>query len=89
MFSFVYGGMQEEKYKIWKYNRDNTPTPEARRRLNLIGASCAVIMLIATAIYVGAGLARGLWDTAWWVFAVGGILCGAASVALNPYKGDD
>ena len=89
VFSFVYGGMQEDKYKIWKYNRDNNPDPEAKRRLNLIGASCAVIMLLATAIYVGCGLARDLWGTAWWVFAVGGILCGAVSVALNPYKGED
>lgn len=89
VFSFVYGGMQEDKYKIWKYNRDNNPTPEAKRRLDLIGASCAVIMLLATAVYVGLGLTRNAWSTAWWVFAVGGILCGAASVALNPYKGED
>ena len=34
--SFVYAGINEEKYKIWKYNRDNNPTPEAKRRLNLI-----------------------------------------------------
>lgn len=31
VFSFVYGGMQEDKYKIWKYNRDNNPTPEAKK----------------------------------------------------------
>lgn len=89
VFSFVYGGMQEDKYKIWKYNRDNNPTPEAKKKLDLIGASCAVIMLLATAVYVGLGLTRDAWSTAWWVFAVGGILCGAVSVALNPYKGED
>lgn len=89
VFSFVYGGMQEDKYKIWKYNRDNNPTPEAKKKLNLIGASCGVIMLISTAVYVGLGLTRNAWGTAWWVFAVGGILCGAVSVALNPYKGED
>lgn len=89
VFSFVYGGMQEDKYKIWKYNRDNNPTPEAKKKLDLIGASCAVIMLLATAVYVGLGLTRDTWSTAWWVFAVGGILCGAVSVALNPYKGED
>lgn len=89
VFSFVYGGMQEDKYKIWKYNRDNDPTPEAKKKLGLIGASCGVIMLISTAVYVGLGLARGAWGTAWWIFAVGGILCGAVSVALNPYKGED
>ena len=89
VFSFIYGGMQEDKYKIWKYNRDNNPDPESKKRLNLIGAACGVIMLLATAVYVGLGLTRNAWGTAWWVFAVGGILCGVASVALDPYKGED
>lgn len=87
--SFIYGGMQDDKYKIWKYNRDNNPTPEVKKRNGLIGTVCACIMLAATAIYVGLGLAKNLWDTAWWIFAVGGILCGVASVILNPYKGED
>lgn len=87
--SFIYGGIQDDKYKIWKYNRDNNPTPEAKKQKDLIGTLCACIMLAATAIYVGLGLAKDLWDTAWWVFAVGGILCGVASVILNPYKGED
>lgn len=87
--AFIYAGMQDEKYKVWKYNRDNAPTPEAKKRLNLIGSLCGVIMLLATAVYVGLGLTQALWDTAWWVFPVGGILCGMVSVALNPYKGED
>lgn len=86
--AMVYAGMQEDKYKIWKYNRDNHPTPEAKKRLNLIGTLCACIMLTAAAIYVGLGLARGLWDSVW-LFAVGGILCGVVSVTLNPYKDDE
>ena len=89
VFAFVYGGMQEDKYKIWKYNRDNNPDPESKRRLDLIGVACGVIMLLATAVYVGLGLTRNAWGTAWWLFAVGGILCGVVSVALNPYKGED
>ena len=89
VFSFVYGGMQEDKYKVWKYNRDNNPDPEAKKRLDLIGASCGAVLLTATAIYVGLGFTRNAWGTAWWVFAVGGILCGVVSVVLNPYKGED
>ena len=89
VFSFIYGGMQEDKYKIWKYNRDNNPDPESKKRLNLIGAACGVIMLLATAVYVGLGLTRNAWSTAWCLFAVGGILCGVVSVALDPYKGED
>ena len=45
VFSFIYGGMQEDKYKIWKYNRDNNPDPEAKRRLNLAGTVSGIIML--------------------------------------------
>ena len=89
VFSFIYGGIQEDKYKIWKYNRDNNPTPEAKKQLGRIGTACGVIMLIATAIYVGLGFTRNAWGTAWWVFPVGGILCGVVSVVLDPYKGED
>jgi len=87
--SFVYAGMQDEKYKIWKYNRDNNPTPEVKQRKQLIGTICAVIMIVAAAIYVGLGFTQKLWDSAFWVFPVGGILCGAVAVILDPYKGED
>ncbi len=87
--SFIYGGIQEEKYDIWKYNRDNNPTPEAKKRLELIGTACAVLMTLCAAVYVGLGLTLYMWKTAWWVFAVGGILCGVIAIVLNPYKGDD
>lgn len=86
---FVYGGIMNEKYKIWKYNRNNNPTPEAKKRLNLTSAACACIMLVATAIFVALGFTRNAWSTAWWVFPVGGILCGAVTVVLDPYKGED
>ena len=82
--SFIYGGIQHDKYDIEKYNRENNPTPETKRRRDLTGTVCGVIMLLATAVYVGLGLALDLWRTAWWVFAVGGILCAVASVVLSP-----
>ena len=87
--AFIYAGIQEDKYKVWKYNRDNNPTPEAKKRLNMIGTACGCIMLLATAVYVALGFIRDAWGIAWWVFPVGGILCGIVSVALNPYKGED
>ncbi len=86
---FVYAGMQDEKYKIWKYNRDNNPTPEAKKKLNTIGTVCGIIMLLATAIYVALGLTQASWGTSWWVFPVGGILCGVVNIVLDPYKGED
>lgn len=87
--TLVYAGMQEDKYKIWKYNRDNNPAPEAKKRLNLIGTVCGCIMLTATAFYVALGFIRFSWGSSWWVFPVGGILCGIASTILDPYKGED
>lgn len=87
--AFIYAGIEDEKYKVWKYNRNNSPTPEAKKRNDLISTVCGVIMLLATAIYVGLGFTRGAWGTAWWVFPVGGILCGAVSMVLDPYRGDD
>lgn len=84
VWSFIYGGIQHDKYDIAKYNRENNPSPEAKRRNALTGTVCGVIMLLATAIYVGLGLALYMWKTAWWVFAVGGILCGVAAVVLGP-----
>lgn len=90
VYSFIYGGIMEDKYKIWKYNRDNNPTPEAKKKLDLIGVCCGVIMLVATAIYVALGLRFGNWGAEnCWLFAVGGILCGIVSIVLNPYKGED
>ena len=87
--ALIYAGIQEDKYKIWKYNRDNNPTPEAKKRLDLTGTICGCIMLTATAIYVALGFIKFSWGTSWWVFPVGGILCGIVSTILNPYKGED
>ena len=84
VWSFTFGGMQQDKYNIAKYNRENNPSPHARRRKALTGTICGVLMLSATAVYVGLGLSLGLWKQAWWLFAVGGILCAVVSVALNP-----
>ena len=84
VWSFTFGGMQQDKYNIAKYNRENNPSPHVRRRKALTGTICGVLMLSATAVYVGLGLSLGLWKQAWWLFAVGGILCAVVSVALNP-----
>lgn len=87
--AFIYAGIQEDKYKIDEYNRDNNPTPEVKKRKGLINTICAALMVLATAVYVGLGLALDLWDRAWWVFAVAGILCAVVCIVLNPYKDED
>ena len=87
--AFVYAGIQEEKYKIDEYNRDNNPTPEVKKRQRLINTVCGALMTLVTALYVGLGLALDLWRTAWWVFAVGGILCAVVNIVLDPYRNED
>ena len=87
--AFVYAGIQEEKYKIDEYNRDNNPTPEVKKRKGLINTICGTLMVTTTALYVGLGLALDLWRTAWWVFAVAGILCAVVHIVLDPYKDED
>ena len=87
--ALLYGGMEQDKFQVWKYNRDNNPTPQARERNKLIGTICSALMITVTAVYVGLGFALDLWRTAWWLFAVGGILCGLVHVLLDPYKDDD
>jgi len=84
VWDFIYAGLQHDKYNVAGYNRKNNPPPEAKARLNLIGKVCAALMTLAAAIYVGLGLALDLWHSAWWVFAVGGILCGVAAIVLSP-----
>ena len=87
--AFIYAGIQEEKYKIDEYNRDNNPTPEVKKRWGLISTICASLMVLTTAIYVGLGLALDLWDRAWWIFAVAGILCAVVYIVLDPYRNED
>lgn len=89
VYSLIYGGMSEDKYNIAKYNRSNTPTEEEKARSRRVSAACGCIMLLATAVYVGLGLSRNMWGTAWWVFAVGAILCGVAALLLGPRDEDD
>ena len=83
-FFLVYGGMLEDKYNIPRYNRQNNPTPEDRERRHRAVTACAVIMLLATAVFVGAGMALDQWGLAAVIYPVAGILCGAAWLLLGP-----
>lgn len=79
----VYGGMQKAKYDIEQYNKDANPSPEQRKRKALVGKLCACIMLGAAIVYLILGFLFNFWNRAWVAFAVGGILCGIAAVALS------
>lgn len=84
VYFLVYGGMLEDKYNIPKYNRENNPTPEDKKRRDRAVTACAVIMILATAIFLFAGLAYDKWDWAAVIYPVGGVLCGAAWMLLGP-----
>ena len=83
VFFLVYGGMLESKYNIAGYNRENNPTPEDKKRRGQAVTACSVIMILATAIFLFAGLAYDKWDWAAVIYPVGGVLCGAAWMLLG------
>lgn len=79
----IYGGMQKEKYDIEKYNRENNPTEEEKRRSEKTGAYCGCIMIFATIVYLLLGFLADVWEIAWVAYVVGGLLCGITAVGLN------
>ena len=44
-------------------------------------------MLLATILFLVAGLVFELWRICWVVYPVGGLLCGIAALVLNAKKG--
>lgn len=89
VYFLVYGGMLQDKYDIAKYNRRNHPTPEDRAKSHRVGTACGVIMLLATALYVGLGLVWAMWQMAPVIYAVSGILCGVCGVLLGPRDAEE
>ncbi|MCM1133963.1 MAG: helix-turn-helix domain-containing protein [Clostridium sp.] len=81
--ALVYGGLQKGKYNIEEYNREVNPSPEKKKRDALKRKVYACIMLAAVIIYLVWSFMLDSWSKAWLVFAVGGILCGVASVILS------
>lgn len=84
VYFIIYGGMLEDKYNIPKYNRQNNPSPEDKERRRRAATACGIIMLLATAVFLAAGLGMDGWDSAVIIYPVGGVLCGAAWLLLGP-----
>ena len=84
MYFLVYGGAMEDKYDIAKYNRQNNPTDEDRARRRRANTACAVIMLLATALFLFVGMSFERWKMAAVIYPVAGVLCGAAWLLLGP-----
>ena len=45
-WSFIYGGIMHDKFDVAKYNRENDPSPEAKRRNSLVSTVCAVAAVV-------------------------------------------
>jgi len=84
VFFLVYGGMLEDKYNIARYNWRNNPSSEDKVRRRRVHTAYSLIMILATALYVGLGMASGGWALAAVIYPVAGILCAAAHVLLGP-----
>lgn len=80
---FVYSGMKKDEYDVEKYNKSNCPDSESRKKNAMLSVWCGCIMLVATIIFLVAGLVYNLWETCWIVFVVGGLLCGIVSIILK------
>lgn len=76
-----YCGIQKDKYDIEKYNESNSK--EGQKRNMKADKICGVIMLTATAIFLGLGFVSSLWKICWITFPIGGILCGIVSTILE------
>lgn len=84
VYFLIYGGMLEDKYNIPKYNRENNPTPEDKECRRRAVTACALIMILATAVFLTLGLGWDRWESAAIIYPVGGVLCGAAWLLLGP-----
>lgn len=81
----VYMGLGKEKYEIDAYNKESSPS---KREVNkAVSVWCGCIMLLATILFLVAGLVFELWRICWVVYPVGGLLCGIAALVLNAKKG--
>ena len=79
---FIYFGIQKEKYNISQYNK----LEKIRERDAIVEQISGVIMLIATALYLGLSFTYHNWHISWIVFPIGGILCGIISEVFKNVK---
>lgn len=83
---FVYFGMQKAKYNISEYNKEynkENESHELSKKEIFSDKIQAIIMLIATIIFLLIGFIFGLWHPGWVVFPIGGILCGIVSIIFD------
>ncbi len=80
----TYTGMQKQEYDIEAYNKENSLRDSEKN--GPVSVWCGCIMLLATIIFLIAGLVFNLWHICWVSYPVGGLLCGMATLILNRQK---
>lgn len=86
--AIVYICLQASKYNVKKYNTDNLweNSEEGKENGRRLGTACGILMTVVTAAYVGLSAITEGWKNLWWMFAVGGLLCGVIYFVLNKRK---
>ena len=80
----IYTGMNKQEYDINAYNRENEL--KMNEKNTLVAVWCGCIMLLATIVFMVAGLIFHLWEICWIAYPIGGMLCGMAVLILNRQK---
>ena len=76
--------MHKQEYDVEAYNKENNlKKAEAN---GAVAVWCGCIMLVATIIFLIAGLVFYLWEICWIVYPIGALLCGIATLILNRQK---
>lgn len=90
--ALVWACLQKSKYDVEGYNRacrrELSPTPEEKRLDGITGVVWGCGMVLATAIYVGLGLAAGLWDWAAMIYPVAALVLVAVTIFLRRREED-
>ncbi len=80
----VYSGMQKSKYDLNEYNKNEFNKKSKQSKKDKIsGAICAVIMILATGVFLVTGFVDYSWQYNWIVFPIGGLLCAIVSIIAN------
>ena len=81
VFFLISGGMLHSKYDIERYNYEHSPEYLARQRK--LAPVLGGIFILATAIFLWLGIAKGFWTWCWLVYLPAVVLC----VAVKFYLG--
>lgn len=89
----VFNGLKKDQYNIAKYNQENAEDPDisalnkvdarAKRKNQITGGICGIIMLLATITFLVTGVVLQAWYISWIVFPVGGILCAIVNILAD------